>query len=134
MGVVRVTKLALAIGLGAVVAACAPAAVVEVPGPHPIADPTPEMLTLGRQVYTGPGLCSVCHGQNARGGAIAPNLVDGDWIWLDPDSPSFHHELVDIIRNGIPEPRRFSSPMPAMGGGNLSEEQIHAVAAYILSL
>jgi mono/diheme cytochrome c family protein len=39
-----------------------------------------------------------------------------------------------VVRNGVPQPKQFPAPMPAMGGAPLSDEQVRAVAAYVYSI
>jgi len=127
------------IGTGLVVislaAGCAPA---EPPAAGPGAAPapvvaTPEMIEQGRTLFTGTGRCGICHGPQARGGSLGPNLTNNQWIWVEP-GPTIHTQVATIIRNGIEQPRQYPAPMPAMGGGNLSDEQINALSAYIVSL
>ena len=38
------------------------------------------------------------------------------------------------IRVGVPQPRNYRSPMPAMGSAQLSADQVNAVAAYVWAL
>lgn len=94
---------------------------------------TPALISQGRSVFTSAGRCSVCHGQTGRGGELGPDLTDSQWIWIQPGA-NLHAQLVQIIRDGIPDPRVYDSPMPPMGGATLTEEQIQAVAAYVQSL
>ena len=96
--------------------------------------PTQEMIDQGRSVFVGPGNCTLCHGQDAQGGTLGPDLTDGAWIWFESEDPNLWQELTDLIRDGIEAPAEFLSPMPARGGANLTDEQVRAVAAYVLSL
>jgi mono/diheme cytochrome c family protein len=133
MGIRRAAAIGSLLGIASVVG-CAPS--VAEPGAAPVVAAvtvTPEMVAQGRTLFTGQGRCAVCHGQNARGGQLGPNLTDGEWIWIDTGQ-NVHSQLFAIIRDGIEEPRRFPAPMPAMGGGTLSDEQIHALAAFVNSL
>jgi len=121
-------------------ASCAPAATTEgAPaaaggaGAAAAVTVTPELIAEGRTVFTGAGRCGVCHGPTARGGSLGPDLTDDEWIWVTPGA-DMHAQIVEIIRNGIEEPREFPAPMPAMGGANLSEQQLNALAAYIGTL
>jgi mono/diheme cytochrome c family protein len=43
-------------------------------------------------------------------------------------------QMVAVIRTGVAQPREYPAPMPPMGGANLSEDQLQAVSAYVLSL
>lgn len=95
---------------------------------------TPELIAQGQQIFAGPGRCRVCHGDGGVGGRFGPNLTDDEWAWIDPSSPTAMSDLVERIRQGVSEPRISDSGMPPMGGANLSDEQLQALAAYILSL
>jgi mono/diheme cytochrome c family protein len=95
---------------------------------------TPEMVQMGQQVYAGAGICFTCHGQSAEGTPLGPNLRDDNWLWVDSASPDFFAEMVAIIRTGVTQPREYPAPMPPMGGANLTDEQLQAVAAYVVAL
>jgi mono/diheme cytochrome c family protein len=110
--------------------AAAPAAAPTGPLPPGV---TAEMVEQGRQVYAGPGICFTCHGQNAQGTPLGPNLADGQWIWVT-DGPDLQTQLVTIIRTGVTQPREYPAPMPPMGGANLNEDQLEAVVAYLMTL
>jgi mono/diheme cytochrome c family protein len=94
---------------------------------------TAEMVQQGQQIYAGAGICFTCHGQNAQGTPLGPNLSDGEWIWID-NSQDVLPQLVTVIRTGVSAPREYPAPMPPMGGANLSEDQLMAVSAYLLTL
>jgi mono/diheme cytochrome c family protein len=94
---------------------------------------TPEMIQAGRLVFSGAGNCQTCHGANGVNGRFGPNLADSDWLWLNPSSPTLARDIADLVRRGIPQPRG-QTPMPAMGGRDLSEDQLMAVGAYVASL
>jgi mono/diheme cytochrome c family protein len=120
-----------------------PGAPVTAPATPPAATPgvtgtippgaTAEMVAQGQQVYAGPGICFTCHGQNGQGTPLGPNIADGQWIWLE-DGPDMMTQMVTVIRTGVSQPREYPAPMPPMGGANLSEDQLQAVSAYVLSL
>jgi mono/diheme cytochrome c family protein len=133
-----VLRLTLPVGL-AVAAACAPAAAPAGGGTtgggaaaSAAVAVTPELIAEGRTVYASSN-CAVCHGANGAGGRSGPNLTDDTWIWINPAQP-VHPQLVAIIRNGVPEPRVSQVPMPPMGGRQLTEQQLNAVAAFVGSL
>jgi mono/diheme cytochrome c family protein len=42
--------------------------------------------------------------------------------------------IAKIITNGVPQPKQYRSPMPPMGGAQLTSDQVSAVAAYIWGL
>ena len=95
---------------------------------------TPEMIAEGQTLFAGTARCSRCHGDAGIGGRFGPSLVDDTWVWVDPTSGTAHADLVALIRSGIAEPRIGTSGMPAMGGAQLTDPQLEAIAAYILSL
>ena len=91
---------------------------------------TQEQFDQGREAFSGAG-CGACHGPDGTGGQLAPDLTDGQWLHVSgPDL----EELAGVIRNGVAQPVEHPAPMPAMGGANLTDEQIEAMAAYVASL
>lgn len=95
---------------------------------------TAEMVAAGQQVWSGQGLCFTCHGQDATGTPLAPNMTDGDWMWIENPEEDLQSKLVTLIRTGVAQPRQYPAPMPPMGGAQLTEEQLNQVAAYVISL
>jgi mono/diheme cytochrome c family protein len=100
------------------------------------ADPSasPATIALGDSVFhgkAGGALCYVCHGPAGKGMAgLGPSLVDKEWLHGD-GSAAF---IARIVTEGVPKPKKTTGPMPPKGGGNLSEVQVNAVAAYVHSL
>ena len=92
---------------------------------------TPEMVAAGQQIFTGKGICYSCHGQDATGTPLAPNLTDSEWINITGND---WNEIQTVVRNGVPTPKQHPSPMPPMGGAQLSDQEIQQVAAYVYSL
>jgi cbb3-type cytochrome c oxidase subunit III len=74
--------------------------------------------------------CIACHGEDAKGTSVAPNLADATWLTGDGSIGA----ITKIISEGVDEPKQFASPMPAMGGADLSPDDIKAVAAYVWSI
>lgn len=74
--------------------------------------------------------CAVCHGPAGGGTQLAPPLVGAEWRRVEPRLGP----LSELIRSGIPEAREYPVPMPVRGGGEFTDEQIQAVAAYTLAL
>lgn len=89
---------------------------------------TQEMVAQGAELYG--TSCSACHGPAGAGTPAGPTLQDSDWINI---SGSFD-EIVSLIHSGVPAPREFPAPMPPLGGGNFDDEQVRAIAAYVLAL
>ena len=91
---------------------------------------TPALVTRGDSVYHGPGNCYACHGTRGEG-LVGPNLTDSEWI----HSKGTYEEIVTQINDGVPkEKSKTGIPMPPKGGSTISDEDVKAVAAYVLSL
>ncbi|HET7584895.1 MAG TPA: c-type cytochrome [Gemmatimonadaceae bacterium] len=94
---------------------------------------TPQMIAEGDSIFHGQlanGLCTTCHGQDAKGTQLAPDLTDNTWLNGD-GSLGF---IVNTVTNGVPTPKQHPGPMPPMGGSSFTQPQIQAVAAYVYSL
>jgi mono/diheme cytochrome c family protein len=91
------------------------------------------MVALGDRIYhgqVGAATCTGCHGANATGTTLGPNLTDTQWLWGDGS----YAAIAKTITAGVPQPKQFRSPMPPMGGAELTPDQVSAVAAYIWGL
>ncbi|HEX6134701.1 MAG TPA: c-type cytochrome [Longimicrobiales bacterium] len=84
----------------------------------------------GKAIFEGKGNCHACHGKDARGTVLAPNLTDAEWLNVDGTKES----VIALIQKGVPKPVKHPAPMPPMGGASLSKQEIEAVATYVLSL
>ncbi len=92
---------------------------------------TQAMVDEGRTVFEGAGGCTACHGANAEGTALAPNLTDAEWLNI----PSKDYEaMVGIVTNGVPQPVQFPSPMLPKAGTQITDDQVRAIAAYVYTL
>jgi glucose/arabinose dehydrogenase/mono/diheme cytochrome c family protein len=94
---------------------------------------TAQMVALGDRIFhgqVGGATCTGCHGADARGTPLGPNLADSQWLWGDGSYPS----ITKTITEGVSQPKQYRSPMPPMGGAELTPEQVSAVAAYIWAL
>jgi mono/diheme cytochrome c family protein len=95
--------------------------------------PTPQQVALGDSIFHGlaaGGTCTACHGQDAKGTAVAPNLTDSEWL----NGDGSYQFIVTTVTNGVPKPKQHPAPMPPKGGAALSDDQVKAVAAYVYSL
>jgi cytochrome c oxidase cbb3-type subunit 3 len=84
--------------------------------------PPPGQIELGERLFS--ENCAVCHGPDGQGRVGA--VLSKDWPSLRPDLL-----VKSTIENGIP-----GSPMPAWiqaKGGPLTQDEIDAIVAYILS-
>ena len=93
---------------------------------------TAEMIEEGRAIFTGPGLCSACHGPLGKG-LVGPDLTDTEWF----HGSGRYEEIVDRIESGVTADQAkntMGAIMPARGGAGITDEQVKAVAAYVWSL
>lgn len=91
---------------------------------------TQEQFDQGEQLFPGAG-CQACHGPNGTGSQLGPDLTDEDWLHVSgPDVG----EIADVIRSGVAAPMEYPAPMPPMGGANLTDDEVQALAAYVASM
>lgn len=107
---------------------------VQEPGPEEAAlapGVTQEQFDQGEQLFSGRGGCHVCHGPDGSGTQLAPDLTDDEWLQVAAPEVD---ALVELIRDGVPDPQQFAAPMPPMGGADLSADQVRALAAYVATI
>jgi mono/diheme cytochrome c family protein len=117
-----------------------PAAPTDAPPTTPSGDPalqgglppgvTAQLVQEGNRIYHQQGICFTCHGPSGEGTALGPRLNDQEWLHITGE----YEEIVNIIRTGVANPRQYAAPMPPMGGANLNENQLRAVAAYVFAV
>ena len=94
---------------------------------------TREMVEVGDRIFHGEvasGTCAGCHGADGKGTPLGPNLTAGKWMWSDGSLRGIER----TVRHGVPRPKQYRSPMPPMGGAQLTGKQISDVAAYVWGL
>ena len=91
---------------------------------------TAEDVSAGQQLFTSTANCYTCHGPDAKGTQLAPNLTDSEWINV---SGTFD-DIQKVIRTGVNPPKQHPAPMPEMGGAKLNDTQVRQLAAYVWSL
>jgi len=93
---------------------------------------TSDMVREGQRLFGGAGLCSTCHGADARGlRGLAGDLTDGEWKHLDGS----YRAIVSTVEKGVSAERSGTGiPMPPRAGANLTDEQVRALAAYVWTL
>ncbi len=91
---------------------------------------TDEMIHQGAVLFSGKGNCSTCHKGDATGTPLGPDLTDNTWLQISGDYPS----IIKNIKEGVQLPVEYPTPMPAMGGAKLTDQQICELAAYVWSL
>jgi glucose/arabinose dehydrogenase/cytochrome c5 len=124
-----VTKIA-----AAPAAPTAPPSAPAGPAPGSAALPTPagstrEQVANGDRLYRS-STCTGCHGADAKGTPLGPNLTGPAYLWGDGGVAA----LQKIINEGVAQPKQFRSPMPAKGGAPLSDADAHDLAAYLWAL
>jgi glucose/arabinose dehydrogenase/mono/diheme cytochrome c family protein len=94
---------------------------------------TEDMVQLGARIYhglVGGASCTGCHGANGTGSTLGPDLTKKEWMWSDGSFAG----ILKVINEGVPQPKKFRSPMPPQGGAQLSDTQASALAAYVWGL
>ncbi len=94
---------------------------------------TQEMVALGDRIYhgqVGGASCAGCHGSDGKGTPLGPDLTDQKWLWSDGSWTG----IAKTITNGVMQPKEYRSPMPPMGGAQLTDDQVKALAAYVWSM
>jgi mono/diheme cytochrome c family protein len=94
---------------------------------------TAAQVALGERIFHGQadgGTCAGCHGLNAKGTPLGPDLTSGNWLWGSGDLA----DITRIITDGVASPKKYRSVMPPMGGAQLSQSDVAAVAAYVWAL
>jgi mono/diheme cytochrome c family protein len=100
------------------------------PPPH---GATPAQVALGDRVFhgqVGGATCVGCHGSDAKGTPLGPDLTSGKWLWGDGSLPA----ITQTITDGVPNPKDYTAAMPPMGGARLSPAEVSAMAAYVWAL
>jgi glucose/arabinose dehydrogenase/mono/diheme cytochrome c family protein len=94
---------------------------------------TPEQVAFGKRIFhgeVGGATCAGCHGSDAIGTPVGPDLTNGKWLWGDGSLES----IMKTIAIGVPEPKEHPGAMPPMGGVALPETGLKAVAAYVWAI
>jgi mono/diheme cytochrome c family protein len=61
---------------------------------------------------------------------LGPDLTDKQWLRSDGS----YEGIAETITDGVRQPKQYRSPMPPMGGAQLTTDQVAALAAYVCSL
>lgn len=94
---------------------------------------TAKMVALGDRIYhgqVGGAPCVGCHGESGEGTPLGPALNGKKWLWSDGSFTGIKKTIV----NGVSQPKQYRSPMPPMGGAQLTPGQASALAAYVWSI
>ncbi|MGO9133112.1 MAG: c-type cytochrome [Methylovirgula sp.] len=89
-------------------------------------------VALGDRIFHGDsgGTCTGCHGADAKGSSVGPDLTTSKWIWGDGSLAA----ITKIISEGVPKPKNFTGVMPPKGGTPLTDKQVAAVASYVWAI
>lgn len=119
-------------GVALLLAAAHPSFAQQVSKPALPEGVTSEMIERGQRLFAGPGLCTVCHGPDAKGlPNLGPDLTDREWLHSD----GTFEGILATIQSGVPADKSKSGTvMPPKGGSTLTDVQLRAVAAYVWSL
>jgi hypothetical protein len=66
----------------------------------------------------------------SAGTPLGPDLTDTKWHWSDGSFAG----IAKTITSGVSQSKKYRSPMPPVGGAQLTLDQVSAVAAYIWGL
>ena len=88
---------------------------------------TAEMVAQGDGIYHSQAPCAGCHGGSGEGTPLGPALTGKEWLWSDGSFAG----IKKTITEGVPQPKKYRSPMPPNGGAQLTPEQLSAVSAYV---
>jgi glucose/arabinose dehydrogenase/mono/diheme cytochrome c family protein len=94
---------------------------------------TREKVLLGQRIYRGQvggAACTGCHGDSGEGTPLGPALTGKKWLWSDGS----YAGIAKTITDGVSQPKQYRSPMPPMGGAQLTPDQVSALAAYVWAL
>lgn len=86
---------------------------------------TPRMVSQGKKLFD--ATCVVCHGPKGEGTQLGPDLRDNEWLIGSGEFP----EIEQVIIEGVSEPEEHPIPMPPLGGGAYTREEVRALAAYV---
>jgi glucose/arabinose dehydrogenase/mono/diheme cytochrome c family protein len=92
-----------------------------------------EMVVVGERIFRGQvggAACSGCHGEAGEGSPLGPPLTGKKWLWSDGSYAGIKKTIIE----GVPQPKEYRSPMPPMGGAQLTPEQVSSVSAYVWGL
>jgi len=90
-------------------------------------------VALGSKVFAGEvggATCAGCHGGGGVGSPVGADLTTGKYLWSDGSLDGIKKTILE----GVPEPKEHAGAMPPMGGVDLPEDQVKAVAAYVWAI
>lgn len=125
----RIRHGLLILGCGLALAAAPTVADAQAKGTLP-EGVTPEMVSKGRKLFGGAGLCLACHGPDGKG-TIGPDLTDKEWLHIDGS----YEQILNLVLSGVDvSASRTGAIMPPRAGSSLNDADLRAVAAYAWTL
>jgi mono/diheme cytochrome c family protein len=94
---------------------------------------SPDQVALGGRIFHGQadgGTCSGCHGADGKGTGMGSDLTSGEWLWSNGSVQGITRTIV----RGVPKPKNHTGAMPPMGGVQLSQADLAAVADYVWAI
>jgi mono/diheme cytochrome c family protein len=94
---------------------------------------SPDQVRLGDRIFHGQaegGTCAGCHGTDGKGTPLGSDLTSGKWLWGDGSVPA----IKLTIAEGVSKPKEHEGVMPPMGGAQLSQADLAAVADYVWAI
>jgi mono/diheme cytochrome c family protein len=94
---------------------------------------SPDQVALGERIFQGQadaGTCAGCHGTDGKGTAVGSDLTSGKWLWGNGSVRA----ITRTIAQGVSKPKNHTGAMPPMGGVQLSQADLAAVADYVWAI
>ncbi len=94
---------------------------------------SPDQVALGERIFQGQaagGTCAGCHGTDGKGTGMGSDLTSGKWLWGNGSVQA----ITRTIAHGVPKPKEHTGVMPPMGGTQLSQADLAAVADYVWAI
>lgn len=94
---------------------------------------TGEMIARGKELYN-QDACVLCHGENGKGGDMAPDLTDSTWLHSKGDLEGIRLTIWFGVSKEQMKDKSHEYAMDPGGGLDLDRDRLNAVAAYAWSL
>ena len=94
---------------------------------------TEAMLARGKELYN-QDACVLCHGEDGKGSAMAPDLTDDEWLHSTGDLEGIRRTVWFGVSKEMMKDKSREFAMDPGGGLELDGEDLNAVAAYAWSL
>ncbi len=119
-------------GLVVILALIAPATAAHAQDTAAVATDTAGLIALGRTIFQGRGLCFSCHGKAGEGVLGPTTRLAGRPLTHTKANVA---DLVALIESGVDSAHSTSGQvMPPRGGSRITNDQVTAVAWYVLEL